>query len=321
MLTKASDACGDFDAILALARGADMYKFNPPHMTTDRSLVIKDGRHPLQELAVENFVPNSCNLQDSARGSCPSALVITGPNHSGKSVYLKQVALIVYLAQIGSFVPAESANIGVVDKVFVRLSTRESAARNESAFAIDLRQVNQALQYHTPKSLLVIDEFGKGTNSDDGCGLMAGLLHHLVSLPETPRALVSTHFYELFSQPGFDITPKLEFYHMEVVSSPNIAECADEFVYSFHLRRGKSSSSFGSRCALFNGIPHSIVRRTDNIFQLIRDNGSATCLGFEITGEYQTRLSMAENTIRDFLLLSFDSASTSEAETFLQNIT
>lgn len=320
MLTEASDACGDFDAILALARGADMYKFNAPHVVTNRSLVIKHGRHPLQELAVKVFVPNGCSILYPAHVNLAPTVVITGPNQSGKSVYLKQVALIVYLAQIGSFVPAESAEIGVVDKIFVRLSTRESTARNESAFAIDLRQVSQALQWHTPQSLLLIDEFGKGTNSDDGSGLMAGLLHHLLSLDSAPRTLVATHFYELFNQPALQITPKLDFYHMEVFSNSEIEAYPDEFIYSFHLRRGKSNSSFGSRCALLNGIPQAIVRRTDNIFHLLNNNESSTCLGFEITDEYQARLSVAENATRDFLLLSFDSASTSEAEAFLQTI-
>jgi DNA mismatch repair protein MSH5 len=147
-LMKASNVCGEFDAIFALARGADKYDLVKPRMTSQNILNIQNGRHLLQELGVPSFVPNDCCL--SGYPNAPDleeerdtfqALLVTGPNNSGKSIYLKQVAIIVYLAHIGSFVPASTATIGLTDKIYTRLSTSESSSRNESAFAIDLKQV------------------------------------------------------------------------------------------------------------------------------------------------------------------------------------
>ena len=138
-------------------------------------------RHPLQELTVPSFVANDTNIagyrpartglehedQDALDegAHAPNMILVTGPNYSGKSVYLKQVALITFMAHVGSFVPAESASIGLTDKILTRISTRESVSRTQSAFMIDLQQMSVALNLATPRSLLVIDEFGKGTES------------------------------------------------------------------------------------------------------------------------------------------------------------
>jgi DNA mismatch repair protein MSH5 len=126
-------------------------------------------------------------------------LVLTGPNYSGKSVYLKQVALIVYMAHVGSFVPAESANIGLTDKILSRVTTRETVSRVQSAFMIDLQQISLALSLATRRSLLVIDEFGKGTESSDGAGLACAVMEHLLKLgDERPKVIGATHFHGEF---------------------------------------------------------------------------------------------------------------------------
>jgi DNA mismatch repair protein MSH5 len=127
-------------------------------------------------------------------------LIMTGPNYSGKSVYLKQVAVIVYMAHVGSFVPAESARIGITDKILSRVATRESVSRIQSAFMIDLQQVSLALSLATQRSLLIIDEFGKGTDSSDGAGLACAVFKHLLSLgTERPKVLGATHFHGMSS--------------------------------------------------------------------------------------------------------------------------
>jgi DNA mismatch repair protein MSH5 len=179
--------------------------------------------HILQEIAVASFVPNDTFLVGGARGSepienvkdsadeCysnsllpqpahhiagPSMLVLTGPNYSGKSVYLKQVALIVFMAHIGCFVPAKSATIGLTDKILSRVTTRESVSRIQSAFMLDLQQISFALNLATPRSLLIIDEFGKGTESSDGAGLVCAVLEYLLNLNKvSPKTLVVTHFH------------------------------------------------------------------------------------------------------------------------------
>lgn len=182
--------------------------------------------HILQELIVSSFVPNDTSLcggpgseerDDSRednkeiRGSSinsfsesrgfsqkndASMLVLTGPNYSGKSVYLKQVALIVFMAHIGSFVPAESADIGLTDKILSRIATRESVSRVQSTFMTDLQQISLALSSATCRSLIIIDEFGKGTESNDGAGLACAILEHLLSLGAyRPKVLCTTHFH------------------------------------------------------------------------------------------------------------------------------
>jgi DNA mismatch repair protein MSH5 len=180
--------------------------------------------HVLQELTVSSFVPNDTTLASGPRDDSqdgddrseiaeqyrtsfsnrqtpshkdsPNMLILTGPNYSGKSVYLKQVALIVFMAHIGSFVPADSAIVGVTDKILSRVTTRETVSRIQSAFMIDLQQISLALNLATRRSLLIIDEFGKGTDSSDGAGLACAVLEHLLSLDaESPKVIAATHFH------------------------------------------------------------------------------------------------------------------------------
>jgi DNA mismatch repair protein MSH5 len=130
----------------------------------------------------------------------PSMLVLTGPNYSGKSIYLKQVALIIFMAHVGSFVPAASAKIGLTDKILSRVTTRETVSRAQSAFMIDLQQISLALNLATPRSLLIIDEFGKGTDACDGAGLACAVMEYLLSLGnEKPKVIGATHFHGKFS--------------------------------------------------------------------------------------------------------------------------
>lgn len=179
--------------------------------------------HILQELTVASFVPNDTMLiggpgralpHESADASSttdqsissppnpnahcdgPSLLILTGPNYSGKSVYLKQVAVIVFMAHVGSFVPATAATIGLTDKILSRVSTRETVSRAQSTFMIDLQQISAALNLVTERSLLIIDEFGKGTDSNDGAGLACAVFEYLLSLEERcPKVLSATHFH------------------------------------------------------------------------------------------------------------------------------
>lgn len=191
MLCIVSEICGELDCLLALAQGARMYKLTRPRITTDNVIKIDGGRHPLQELTVPSYVANDTYLvggsgelephheTHSASPSQPleashdltgaSMLIMTGPNYSGKSIYLKQVALIVYMAHVGCFIPADRATIGITDKILTRIATRETVSRIQSAFMIDLQQVASAFNLMTNRSLLIIDEFGKGTDAAGAC--------------------------------------------------------------------------------------------------------------------------------------------------------
>ena len=187
MLVNVSNICGELDCLLALAQGAQIHKFSRPRLTKNNFIHIKGGRHPLQELTVPSFVPNDTCLvggkgsqteepvpsqTQSTQNSVttdhedgPSMLMMTGPNYSGKSILLKQVALIVLMAHVGCFVPAERATIGLTDRILTRIATRETVSQVQSAFMIDLQQISFALNAATNRSLVVIDEFGKGTDS------------------------------------------------------------------------------------------------------------------------------------------------------------
>ncbi|CAH0047883.1 unnamed protein product [Clonostachys solani] len=312
ILIKTSDLCGDFDALAALAAGAEKYRWIKPRMTTANTLEIRGGRHPLQELVVTTFVPNDCRLSyeevdDPGATESTSALLVTGPNHSGKSVFLKQTAIIVYLAHIGSFIPAESAIIGLTDKILTRISTRESATRNESAFAIDLKQVVQATRNATERSLVLVDEFGKGTNSDDGAGLLAAVLSHFLSLGrKSPKLLVATHFHELFECGYLKELRGLGYAHMDVRTHPVETGEDGQITYLFKLTSGYSNLSFGGKCAALNGVPDAIVSRADAISNLLAHDEDLASACAKLSREEQTRLEEAEVVARRFLQAGLD---------------
>jgi DNA mismatch repair protein MSH5 len=167
----------------------------------DTFLVGGSGSGALTDLnlkhdATSHTLPSSSTRHGYARQEKPSMLVLTGPNYSGKSVYLKQAALIVFMAHVGSFVPAESARIGLTDKILSKVTTRETVSRSQSAFMLDLQQISLALSLATQRSLLIIDEFGKGTESSDGAGLACAVMEHLLSLGnERPKVIGATHFH------------------------------------------------------------------------------------------------------------------------------
>ncbi|KAF2832856.1 hypothetical protein CC86DRAFT_414515 [Ophiobolus disseminans] len=300
LMTTCSDICGELDSLLALAQGARLYKLCRPQVTLDNVVRIKGGRHILQELTVSSFVPNNTFLvggtgdgpsaeeYDLDRGTAiharpssstrhtyahkesPSMLVLTGPNYSGKSVYLKQVALIVFMAHVGSFVPAESARIGLTDKILSRVTTRETVSRVQSTFMLDLQQISLALSLATRRSLLIIDEFGKGTEASDGAGLACAVMEHLLSLgTERPKVIGATHFHaEIFEMGLLKPRPTLAFGHMEVRIDTNTSDVSEQITYLYNFRDGRSTSSFGTCCAAMNGVPPEIVQRAENLILL-----------------------------------------------------
>ncbi|KAI1094799.1 muts domain V-domain-containing protein [Rostrohypoxylon terebratum] len=319
-IVVASDALGELDSVFALAIGCGQYSWVAPEMTTQNVIHIQGGRHPLQELVVPSFIANDCHIsggpghQDGnvandnpsevERNSIedPSTLVLTGPNHSGKSVYLKQVALIVYLAHIGCYVPAERAQIGITDRILTRIATRETVAKNESAFCIDLRQVSFAMNFATRRSLVLVDEFGKGTNSLDGAGLVTAVLDHFTSLgPERPKVLAATHFHEIFEGKFLAEAPGLAFGHMDVRLDFDAPTTEDQVTYLFQLKPGRSIASFGSRCAAINGIDEAIVERAESIMLMIVRNEDLEVVCSKLSDDETRKLKEAETIARNFI--------------------
>jgi DNA mismatch repair protein MSH5 len=325
-IISASDILGEFDSLLALARGAGQFNWTAPRMTTENIIHIQGGRHPLQEVVVPTFISNDCYLaggsgmddgmqSDSgssektsiARAEDPSTLILTGPNHSGKSVYLKQIALIVYLSHIGSFVPADRAHIGITDRILTRVATRESVSRNESAFSIDLRQVAFAMNFATRQSLILVDEFGKGTDNTDGAGLMAALLAYITSRgADRPKLLAATHFHEIFENGFLEESPELALAHMDVRVELGAPTVEDQVTYLYQLVHGRSIASFGSRCASMNGVDEAVVERAEEIVLLQARNEDLEVACSRLSDAETRKLARAEAVARAFIQEDFE---------------
>jgi DNA mismatch repair protein MSH5 len=292
LLNSVSDTVGELDCNVALAKGAMAYNLSRPRISEQNILKIKGGRHLLQELTVPAFIPNDtfivggngtdrsqpeslleqqspCPGANTQEAAGPSMILMTGPNYSGKSVYLKQVAMITYMAHVGCFVPAEAAKIGLTDKILTRIATRESVSRIQSAFMIDLQQTSIALTLATRRSLVIIDEFGKGTDNHDGAGLAAGVFEHFLQLgPNCPKVLGATHFHEIFENGFLPPRPALRFAHMEVNVDAEASQVEDQITYLYKYRQERSTSSFGTHCAAMNGIDPAVIERAENLILL-----------------------------------------------------
>ncbi|KAL2871981.1 MutS family protein MSH5 [Aspergillus lucknowensis] len=325
VLVEASDVCGEIDSLLAMAQAVTSYNLVCPKMVQDNIIKIKGGRHILHELTVSSFLPNDAFLvggrleehkmdhsqhapEELRTGSNPSMLLLTGPNYSGKSVYMKQIALIVYLAQTGSFVPAESAEIGVVDKILVKSNSQDSVSQIQSTFMNDLQQISFDLRHITGRSLLLIDEFGKGTSENDGIGLACGILEYLLSLEDAPKVIAATHFHEILANEFLRVRPRLQLSHMEVRVSEETQEPDDQITYLYNFRLGRSDKSFGTICAALNGINQAIVDRANELASLSARGENLIAACAVLSAEEMQALQDADELARRFLAMDLSDA-------------
>ncbi|KAG8533403.1 uncharacterized protein KY384_002186 [Bacidia gigantensis] len=330
LLGMISEVCGELDSLTALAQGARLYGFCKPILTQDNFFDIRGSRHPLQELCVASFVPNDVHLQgghgpvscseadkggnsslygarqDARRSkeiAYPSMLIMTGPNFSGKSVFLKQVALVVYMAHVGCFVPAHRAVIGLTDKILTRIATRETVSRIQSAFMNDLQQVALATTLVTRRSLLLLDEFGKGTDSHDGVGLACGVFDHFLKMgDERPKVLAATHFHEMFENGFLKANSSLAFGYMEVRVDEKAKDVDDQIIYLYNVRPGRKNSSYGSFCAAKNGVDDAIIARSEELEELSAKGEDIVAACARVSTAEEENLSKAERVARDFLV-------------------
>lgn len=278
LLCNCNKLIGELDVFIAFAKVANLYRFTKPLLTEKECVLeIKNGRHPLYETFVDSFIPNdinsiggdfdddSWNTKDFKR-----ITIVTGANASGKSVFLSQVGLIVYLSHIGSFVPADYAKIGLTDKILSRIRTRESIMKTESSFELDSKQMAKCLNFCTEKSILLIDEYGKGTDIFDGPALFGSIIKHLALRPKCPRTIACTHFHDIFKQEILPIPNKgIQHYATQLLlDQTNILDYTTPettVTFLFSVKKGISDGSFGIHCARSCGIKKDIIDRAFEI--------------------------------------------------------
>jgi DNA mismatch repair protein MutS len=211
--------------------------------------VIRAGRHPVVEAVAGSFVPNDARLDPEAE----QILVITGPNMGGKSTYLRQVALIVLLAQMGSWVPATEAEIGVVDRLFTRVGASDNLVGGESTFMVEMRETANILRHLTARSLVVLDEIGRGTSTFDGISIAWAVAEHLHDASERPRTLFATHYHELTALAA----ERSRVRNLSVA----VAEWKGDVVFLRQVVPGPAPRSYGVEVARLAGVPESVVAR------------------------------------------------------------
>jgi DNA mismatch repair protein MutS len=224
-------------------------------------LCIRAGRHPVVEPVLasqggEAFVANDTQLSPPG----PQLLVLTGPNMSGKSTYLRQVALIVLLAQIGSFVPAEAARVGVVDRVFTRVGASDRLARGESTFMVEMRETAEILAYASRHSLVILDEIGRGTSTFDGLSIAWAVAEYLHDTPGlSPRTLFATHYHELAD---------LARTHARAGNAHfEVREWGEDVIFLRRLLPGAANRSYGIQVARLAGLPGAVIERARQVLR------------------------------------------------------
>jgi len=253
------------DCLLGLAEVAAANDYRRPTITTDGRIVIADGRHPVveQTLRGERFVPNTVELDNEER----QVLIITGPNMAGKSTVLRQVALIVLLAQMGGFVPAREASISVCDRIFTRVGALDNLAQGQSTFMVEMQETANIVNHATGNSLVIMDEIGRGTSTYDGLSIAWAVAEHLHDLRGTGvKTLFATHYHELTELARS--RPRVHNCHITV------KEWNDEIIFLRRLVPGATNRSYGIQVARLAGIPPSVIRRAKQILFGI-ENGEA----------------------------------------------
>jgi DNA mismatch repair protein MutS len=250
-LLRTARAVATLDVLAALAHVARERGYVRPVVDDGGVIDIQEGRHPVLELRTEGarFVPNDLRLA-SGEVEC---LVITGPNMAGKSTYMRQAALIVLLAQVGSFVPARSARIGVVDRVFTRIGAQDNLARGQSTFLVEMTETAAILRHATPRSLVLLDEIGRGTSTFDGLSIAWAVAEHLHERRAGAKVLFATHYHEL-TRLAAEL-PRVQNVHVAV------REWKDDIVFLHRVVPGGTDRSYGIQVARLAGLPREVITR------------------------------------------------------------
>jgi DNA mismatch repair protein MutS len=246
------------DVYACFAELAEKNNYCRPQITENDKIIIKEGRHPVieQMYITERFIPNECYIDTESE----QILIITGPNMSGKSTFLRQVALICLIAQMGCFVPAKSATLGIIDQIFTRIGASDDLARKLSTFMIEMTETAKILNYATPKSLVIIDELGRGTSTSDGQSIAIATLEKLHEI--RVKTLFSTHYHQLTEIE----LPRVKNYHLDIIENE---DGSINFVRT--LKPGSTDKSYGIHVARLAGIPDDVIIKAFKILEQIEE--------------------------------------------------
>lgn len=245
------------DVLAGMAEAAALYGYSKPEVVSEDVLDIRGGRHPVVEqlMSAERFVPNNASFETGER-----IQIITGPNMSGKSTFLRQTALIVLMAQVGSFVPAESARIGLVDRIFTRIGAQDEIYAGQSTFMVEMIEMANILHHATSRSLLILDEIGRGTSTYDGVSIAWAVVEYIHNHPKLrAKTLFATHYHELTQLA--DILPGVRNYNVAV------SEATNKVVFLHTIVPGGSDRSYGIHVGQLAGLPGPVVQRASEILQ------------------------------------------------------
>ncbi|HTD89244.1 MAG TPA: DNA mismatch repair protein MutS, partial [Burkholderiales bacterium] len=259
-LQQAATALAELDLLITFAARATALDWNAPEFSNDTILEIDGGRHPVVQAQVDQYIPNDVRLSPARQ-----MLLITGPNMGGKSTYMRQIAIIVLLAHCGSFVPATRARIGPIDQIFTRIGAADDLAGGRSTFMVEMTEAAYILHHATPKSLVLMDEIGRGTSTYDGLALAGAIARHLVE---------KTRCYSLFATHYFELT-ELGVRFREVANVHfDAVEHKDHIVFLHSVEEGPANQSYGLQVAQLAGVPSSVIRAARRNLQELEEKGA-----------------------------------------------
>jgi DNA mismatch repair protein MutS len=260
-LQRIAAAIAELDVLSTFAERAATLNFSAPQFSDDAQISIRQGRHPVVEAQVDTFTPNDATLNDARR-----TLLITGPNMGGKSTYMRQVAIIALLAHVGCFVPAQEAVLGEIDQIFTRIGASDDLASGRSTFMVEMTEAANILHNATDKSLVLVDEIGRGTSTFDGLALAYAIARHLLEINRS-YTLFATHYFEL-TRLAEEFT-QLANVHLDAI------EHQHSIVFLHSVNEGAASQSYGLQVAALAGVPNSVIRSAKKQLVKLEQNSAA----------------------------------------------
>ena len=276
-IQQAAKIIAQIDMFASMAVVAEQNNYVRPDMSTDGCIDIKNGRHPVVEKMIKNdmFISNDTFLDNDNH----RIAIITGPNMAGKSTYMRQTALIVLMAQIGSFVPAESAKIGIVDRIFTRVGASDDLASGQSTFMVEMTEVSNILRNATKNSLIILDEIGRGTSTFDGLSIAWAVVEYIANTKLLgAKTLFATHYHELTELEG-----KLDSVNNYCIA---VKEQGDDIVFLRKIIKGGVDKSYGIQVAKLAGVPETVLDRAKELVEKLSNNDIAN-KAKEIDVEYE----------------------------------